>query len=127
MLTKREYYDLLIQSAHDGTFPSMINKSCAYRGQREGSKCAIGLLLTDEEARRIPNTVGLSQIIREYPELDLEHRVSGLTKKDLIDIQEIHDYTAFSIHTTPSNFAEKFVKRLNSLPCFAEFVQEKVS
>jgi hypothetical protein len=47
-LTLQEYYDLIVVSALDGTFPSItLNGQCRYRGPYE-TKCLVGIIMPDE-------------------------------------------------------------------------------
>lgn len=120
MMTKREYYDLLVKSAHDGTFPSIENGTCCYRLDGGKKKCAVGLLLTDVEASIISNSAALLEVIRNHPDIDLTHRVEGVDILNLVSIQKVHDQSAHE-ESSPEAFATQFLERLNALPIFKEF------
>src|SRR5690606_20582833 len=91
-LTKQEYYDLLVKSATDGTFPSYDpeSKRCRYQGPN-GSKCAVGLLIPDSDYDRgfegwAARALGERFKRKWLPQnMDLE---------DLQEVQDCHDRNA---------------------------------
>jgi hypothetical protein len=122
-VTKQEYYDLLVASAYDGTFPSTAGShinQCVYRG--EGRKrCAVGLLIPDDRYDKayeglLATTVfdgGLADLIPE-----------GLSIEDLREVQKAHDATATNhLGGVKVWDAARFVRKLNTLPCFHGVVQ----
>lgn len=118
MITKRDYFQMLVNAARDGTFPSVTDGVCAYRG-RNGKKCAIGLILTDEEVNTTDNNASISLLSIKFPSLDLNNRVEGLTIGDLAKIQNLHDTLHFkNLSAWPGDV---FIDRLKQLPCFKEF------
>lgn len=101
-MTKQEYFELLVRSAYDGTFPSVDKNGidCLYRG--EGKKrCAIGLLIPDK-----------------MYSLDMEHKYGawifeiyskewipeGMTVDNLCHLQKLHDESSEYWH--PEIFVE---------------------
>jgi len=113
-MTKQEYYQLLVQSATNGTFPSLSAEGrCAYRGA-EGRKCAVGLLISDEAYRESMESLACTAI---YDNFDLP---KGLNLLDLRKIQMLHD-----LHAGPFWSAQKFIKELNTLSFFSDV--EKVN
>lgn len=113
-MTKREYYDLLIQSATDGTFPSYNGDMCVYRGPGK-AKCAVGLLIPDEKYSSYlegkPVYLDSIQSKLEFP--------SNITISDLIDIQGAHDSLASKVWNS-----DLFINKIKSLACFKEFQDE---
>ena len=116
-MTKREYYERLWQAAGDGTFPSISNGNCLYRGDQTAAckqRCAAGLLVPDEEYRRdmeghdvrAMGNRGLFQTL--LPE--------GLDLDDLRDVQKIHDDCAVEENGWD---AAAFRNALACMPCFA--------
>lgn len=96
-MTKREYLDLLIDAAHDGTFPSVAGSVCRYRTE-SGRRCAVGVLISEEqyaawfEARRMAcEGVAVDQFHPEVLQAILPDDMSVL---DLKRIQEAHDGVA---------------------------------
>lgn len=117
-MTKQEYYDLLVRSARDGTFPSYNGSSCRYRLNQHASckqRCAIGLLIDDENYDKTIEGLGIynSEIekVVKYPE--------GLIRSDLCDVQAIHD----DLSKRELWSASVFVRELNTLSCFADVIQ----
>lgn len=121
-LTKQEYYDLLVRSASDGTFPSLDGDgSCLYRGP-EGARCAVGLLIpddryTEELEGKVPGHNAVYQA--------LEGSVpAGLTERDLTAVQLCHDDVAAGSFDANDRrlpwSADAFVASINALPCFAD-------
>ncbi len=114
MISKAEYLKMLVTAAYDGTFPSKDEKTCLYRGP-DNKKCAVGLLVTDEEFDRDPscNSVLVTDLFEKFG-IDLTQRVEGMTLEDFIRIQVSHDNRAF---IKPWD-AEAFVKELQYMDCF---------
>lgn len=119
-MTKQEYYDLLIRSALNGTFPAGDKSGCYYReGNRKDALrcCPIGLLIPDEvydsgmEGDSILDVVDFFGSVVEIPK--------GLSLKKLQTIQDLHD----NLCINDNWYSEKFIDRLNSLSCFADVVQ----
>lgn len=124
-MTKREYYDLLIRSCDDGTFPSYdaASGACVYRGPK-GMKCAVGVLLPDEIAA-VANHATVYQLdemlkVAGKP-FDFANLVEGLTINDLRNVQNAHDLAASSAHRNGTNFKRDFIERLHKLPFFREY------
>lgn len=107
---------MLVTAAKDGTFPSKDGNTCAYRGEN-GKKCAVGLLLTDEEVRLVGNNTAVNAIPHRFPSVNLNERVEGLDVRDLTSIQFVHDSLAWK----PEWDADAFIERLKNLSCFKEF------
>lgn len=120
-MTKQDYYELLCQSATDGTFPSgnPHNGNCYYRW--EGcKKCAVGLLISDEKYREGMEHRTVNQLLTEYP--DCFDFPDGLDESDLRAIQLCHDRLVREHNWDP----KKFIRSLNHLDCFREFAPEEV-
>ncbi len=115
-MTKQEYYDLLVQSATDGTFPSIEENVCQYR---TGShKCAVGLLIPEDKYYKGLEGLdvyhaSVSRVV-EVPE--------GLTIKNLTIVQVCHDNLAFD----QSWNAEEFLNDLNKLQFFQDIKQHDI-
>lgn len=117
-MTKKEYYDLLVETSAAGGFPSVEADSghCKYRGPN-GKKCAVGLLIPDElYDPRMDNPGGASDVLTvatRYPKVAAVFP-DGMTASDLKSVQEVHDSISYGwAHGV-------FVERLNALPCFAD-------
>jgi len=128
LATKKDYYDLLVRSALDGTMPSydIERDKCFYRDGK-GHKCAIGVGIPDEEYRERMEAFGASNLFDEVYELfpkDIE-------ECDFILIQEAHDESSrdalgaivAGYDTYRLVFAETFVERLNELDYFRSVTQ----
>lgn len=111
-MTKREYYDLLIKSAFDGTFPSLDKDGiCLYRGP-DNKKCAVGLLIPDH----CYNSCMEHKYARwVHDNFSFQFIPEGLTIENLCRIQSIHDNLAKDWD------AGTFVSELNAMECFGEF------
>lgn len=118
-MTKQEYYDLLVKSATDGTFPSMLGTKCRYRGPRPGSKCAVGLLIPDDkyklsmEGGSVRNEVVAANLT--IPD--------EMTIDDLGRCQDIHDIQAQDQTLYPQRFPwtpGRFIDTINTLSCFSD-------
>lgn len=127
-LTKQEYYNLLVKSAYDGTFPSMDGEQCAYRLDHTDhcpQRCAVGLLIPDEWYDDLMEG-------NSVPDLDSDHfdliRVpEGLDKEDLWQIQRCHDDYAFAVYTQSQVWnGNAFVEKLNNLHCFSNVVKKEI-
>lgn len=118
-MTKREYYDLLVRSARDGTFPSVDDHgNCRYRGPA-GQRCAVGLLIPDD--RYTPDLEGISAFSQLLAGALAGLVPEGLTRKDLSRIQQLHDHHALDEDEQVTVWdAGAFVADLNRLPFFAD-------
>lgn len=112
-LTKQEYYDLLVKSATDGTFPSYdpAEERCFYRGPN-GSKCAVGLLIPDSDYDRGFEGLSVWSLRESFKR---EWLPQDMDLGDLQDVQDCHDRNA---RRRPWNAAQ-FVKDINATLCFA--------
>ena len=112
-MTRKEYFQLLIDSAVDGTFPgtrkiydlekdfSTIEMTvCALRGEN-GTKCAVGLLIDDKDYD-IRMESGDFISLANIPE--------GMTKQEIFSCQTCHD-SAYN-HTVSDSFSNAFYKLL---------------
>ncbi len=110
MTTKREYLDLLLKSADDGTFPSTSGSfdACLYRGPN-GKKCAIGILIPDDKYDPEFENASTSSVIAAAGIV-----VDGLKNMDFYDIQRTHDNLAYRKIWN----AEGFKTAIKALPCF---------
>lgn len=118
-MTKREYYDLLVKSAHDGTFPSFEWGKCLYRNADGSKRCAIGVLIPDEAYRpEYESCAAAWNLERLLTGPWCGYMPEGLDCMDLTTIQGIHDHHAVNgTRWKP----EDFVRELNRLECFKEF------
>lgn len=90
-MTKQEYYDLLVKSAFDGTFPGYDYESdtCLYRTPDGKHKCAVGVLIPDEKySQNMDDGLPLRQIMDI---LGSEILPQGITASQLADIRRRHD------------------------------------
>lgn len=123
MLTEQQYYDLLVESAQNGTFPS-VNADrtfCMYRGEG-GSKCAVGIIIPDNEYTKSI----------EHGSIDALTRIHHLLPKWTLEIdaynnccyirtiQKVHDVNALSEEGWD---ATEFIKNINNLKCFSGVVK----
>lgn len=129
--TAQEYYDALVQAAHDGTFPSAAycdNKSgkikCLYYHEGpDGTihRCSAGILFDDKKL-----AAGMSGSSGAYWAKLFEALVpNGFSAFELQECQMAHDQSCSTAgRGQPILFDRlKFVNRLNSLPCFASCVK----
>lgn len=117
----QEYYDLLVRSAVDGTFPSHDGAVCVYRGDRTGGcprRCAVGVLIPDA---RYTDIVEDSSCDEEWWEKfhDCVSLPAGLEREDLEKAQYAHD----SSRSTDGWNKESFLQKINALDCFARVKQ----
>lgn len=130
-MTKREYYDLLLRSCDDGTFPSGDLDGCYYRGVGN-KRCAVGVLIPDDVwaswTIASTNLNGLTvfdldaRLKRYNVSFDFNAVVEGLNINDLRDVQKAHDLASHeSAHSGVAAFKETFVSRLRRLPFFREY------
>lgn len=111
-MTKQEYYDLLVKSAQDGTFPSVKEGKCYYRlGDR---KCAVGLLIPDHQYHE-----GLEFRSAKQLPLDSLQIPEGMSLVDLSEIQYIHDKISYYLYWD----YQTFITELNNLPVFDDVVK----
>ena len=113
-MTKQEYYDLLVLSSVDGTFPSWGWGSigCLYRSPN-GTKCAIGVLIPYEEYE-LRMEGGACRLFYEFPQLH-KYIPIGMTVMDLKTVQRIHD----GFKSTYGKWkASRFVEALNIISFF---------
>lgn len=120
-MTKREYYDLLLKSADDGTFPSVgpSMRSCLYRADQTAAckrRCAVGLLLPDDEY--IPDMEGLGVTSLEDRYRSRFVMPEGMKLDDLDYVQRLHDGVA---QQGGGWDATRFKADLKQLHCFKEF------
>jgi hypothetical protein len=125
-MTEQEYYDLLVKSATDGTFPSgeihPIGFNCLYR-TRDGRKCAAGLLMSDSDYDRSMEGRDFVDLMDEHPELK-ECIPKGMNSEIVWQIQGCHDRNAKDKKGWDAN---EFIKDLNTLPCFDSCKKEKTT
>lgn len=114
-MTKQEYYDLLVKSAQDGTFPSYEDSECRYRADRTAlckRRCAVGVIIPDESYSTDMEGCGVSSALIDPWIPD------GMTLRDMGFVQDAHD-TLADCHIETWK-ASKFVMKLNLLNCFAD-------
>lgn len=120
-MTKQEYYDLLVRSASDGTFPSGDKHGCYYRLDETATcpqRCAVGLLIDDKDYT--PDLEGPSVEKMDDWQQEFIQLPDGLTYEDLNSIQSTHD-VRIAIWD-----AQNFISSLNKLPCFRDIKQVEV-
>lgn len=113
-MTKQEYFELLKESAYNGTFPSAVKHergtSCLYRKDKTAGckqRCAVGLLIKDED---YDSDLDLSPA---YEVLHLVDIPEGMTEGDLLNVQMAHDDEARRNEFSPARFMESIM-----LGCF---------
>lgn len=124
-LTAQEYYDLLVKSARDGTFPSFKDeeKRCLYRfvdGEGKVHKCAAGVLLTDEEYRSGHIREGVSCHCGDNKDVFALKLPESISLDELRSVQWSHDKIAMQDGGWD---AEDFIRLLNTMVCFKEVNQ----
>ncbi len=128
-LSKQAYYDLLVTSAKDGTFPSNKGGVCKYRRDDTADckiRCAAGILIKDEDYDCIfegVSVVGNHQHREVHREKLLEaiQPVDGLNIGNISDVQKIHDGM-----TSPVAWnSNVFISKINALRCFSDVVKQE--
>lgn len=121
-MTKQEYYDLLVKSASDGTFPSYSSeeRKCMYRKDGTANckaRCAVGLLIPDCRYKVRHEWTAIEDLkdVIELPE--------DMTIADLYAVQNAHDRVSTATHV----FAFCFVLRLNELDCFKQVRKQEAT
>jgi len=122
-VTKQEYYDLLVKSAFDGTFPGFDRErfECEYRSPDGCRKCAVGILMSDQFYRKSyeGNTV---RYLVEKMKTDVSPILpDGMTYEDLQTVQKIHD----SLAALNGWSGDWFVDRINTLSIFQDVQRSK--
>jgi hypothetical protein len=118
-MTKREYYDLLLRSAADGTFPGVRRLPdgrvrCMHRTP-DGRACAVGVLippasylpLIDEVEPGFLPVEALGECGVRPPD--------GVTSQDLNEIQAHHDFLRYCWDSA------EFQRQILLVSCFYEF------
>ncbi len=115
-MTKQDYYNLLVKSATDGTFPSVEENVCQYR--KGSHKCAVGLLIPEDKYHK-----GLEGIDVYNEEVSSVVEVpEGLTIRNLTIVQVCHDKLAFDQIWN----SEQFIDNLNKLEFFQDVKQHDI-
>lgn len=119
-MTKQEYYDLLVKSAYDGTFPGCTPQGCMYRTP-DGHKCAVGVLMDDATLDTIDREMLQRATVARLALYNLHiPTVEGLSSYQMGTVQDAHDQCAFAGWD-----ASYFIARINALACFADVRKEK--
>lgn len=132
-MTRQEYYDLLVKSNYDGTFPSKAkdDSQCLYRldgNPHCKQRCVVGLLIPDEKYTSdmggISFCYGRIEILKEFYSDFLAAIVlpEGMGWGDLAALQKIHDGLAWSRTWN----VKDFVIAVNQLGCFSDCVKKEV-
>lgn len=108
-MTRQEYYDLLVKSAVEGTFPGWDGRHCTYRTADGKHRCAIGILIPDEMYDSRDEGASVNGLDNELIEKILPE---DMIVPELLLVQELHDEHAFQWDTS------KFIKDLNELRMF---------
>ncbi len=128
-MTRQEYYDLLVRSAGDGTFPSynMEQGVCEYRSNDKLHACAIGVLIPAPKAKTIIgtlNSIALSAGTTNAKGLTMLDIIApycpeGMSIKDLRTVQQVHDEWAFDCDGDAAHWQGRFfIQALNNLDVF---------
>jgi hypothetical protein len=127
-MTKQDYYNLLVQSACDGTFPSYdpVQRLCCYRGPGK-KRCAVGLLIPDDKYAVVRKTEGCSieRLLKDCGPQVLDWP-DDMTEQDLNEVQNCHDTLASPFYRPLGWDARSFVRRLNALECFQDVSQREL-
>lgn len=120
-MTKQEYYELLVNSALNDTFPCIayvhgewgFKTRFAFRSVTGNKvhKCPIGLLIPDEEY--VPDLEN-RRVFQLPPYLRVKIAPEGMTLEDLDVIQQIHDEVGKWSRWQP----DRFISQINHLHCF---------
>jgi hypothetical protein len=119
-VTKREYFDLLVQTSAAGKFPAGDLAGCYYRVPEGvtscGDRCAVGVLIPDEVYCQSFEEAGpVNSLFETYSDLE-QFIPEGLTTEDLRRIQVRHDR-----HSSRPWNHDRFVQELLALDCSREF------
>jgi len=128
-MTKQEYYDLLVKSAQDGTFPSAVihdnmAMQCLYRADQTPhslKRCAGGLLIDDEKYSPDLETVRVTMLALSHP--GIFNLPEGLSVSDINAIQREHDEACDWKNKSIVWYKEQFIDCINALSCFADVVK----
>lgn len=120
----QSYYNLLVVSALDGTFPGYDSKNdrCMYRVIEDGRcthRCAVGVIIPDDRYKADLESKGVGSL--PYALLE-DITPVGLCLADLSAIQKRHDS-----NSGPDGYfeARTFIGAINLLPCFANVLRCK--
>lgn len=111
----KEYYELLVQCAKDGTFPSMKGEMCMYRAEGGEKACAAGLLIPDLEYSEDLERQQVSEIY-EYV-----NAPKGVSWNNLTDIQAAHDNCALRATGWSS---EDFIAAISKMEVFQPYAKK---
>lgn len=135
----QDYYDLLVKSAYDGTFPSIVREPtsgcqfagsdirCKYRVPGTSKKCAVGVLIPDEkysskfETKRCSDPM-IIEAMTKVKGFNCSLYGTGLYSNDYLDVQIAHDTVACGCEWKP----EWFIEKINTLKCFKDVVKVQV-
>jgi len=132
-MTVKEYYNLLVETSASGGFPALaksypIQLKCAYRG-KDGKRCAIGVLIPDEEYeasfenKTFSYLLSVGDLKGDSSWIPTKNEIR-LTPYELSDVQYIHDEFAFSFEGSCWDHS-KFIEMLDKLEIFQNMESEK--
>jgi hypothetical protein len=106
----QELFDKVVSFMIKQGKPSYKAGTCMYRGP-EGTKCAVGCVLTDHYYRTNMEEMGIDNLIKKFI---LPKFIKN--NKDLLrDLQNAHDSNAFSYGENNKNFIENFTYEVKGI------------
>lgn len=112
-ITPEEYKNILYKAIEDKLVPSLNeNGMCAYRG-KNGTKCAVGLLIPDEEYDKSIESNSIRDLIIQEKIKAANDQLEQL----LYDVQKTHDNLAVYIGNTitEEEFYKEFKKKIDEI------------
>lgn len=106
-LTNQEAFNIVLETMRKQGMPAYEGGTCFMRTPGEGLKCALGALLTDDEARKVPNLRIGSMQPGEIPD-----SVMHLDITLLGEMQRAHDEEALDMDQPLSTWPERFEARM---------------
>lgn len=86
-MTRQEAFDIMVKHLRQQGCRAISNGVCRYRGDN-GTKCAVGALISDEQYERMTRNTGNEWALRPTAELI---GMSGDDRDFLREVQKIHD------------------------------------
>ncbi len=110
-MTKREYFNLLVERSAKGLFPSIDSEGrCKYRSP-DGMVCPVGLIIPDDRYDVEMERRGVLSLVKDlFFTLSEVENWSGCTVEELAACQVIHDnYAGYCVHKVAKWNHEWFV------------------